>query len=276
MPETADCFARTQASLGAWLRSLDWALIVLVAGFVLVAPIPGLHGWQIASPLEWVARYLMPDPIAQYRQALAAAALKRPDYRRTLAVIAQDKVDVITFRPPGDLPLKDRTREMWVALSTEAQKACAGAQDPVRRLQQLLGLPPVAAAKNVVTEIEVPSKGIFRPCVGQGDITTPTCDFELAMPPPQGADLPRIMDAYEALHFETQQMWSSYRLGFRDNRRAPSDYPDSGFPFTGMGWSYDWSNQSHDHFGVSEFVIKPDVAIKILSEKTPAEFCGGK
>jgi hypothetical protein len=40
-----------------------------------------------------------------------------------------------------------------------------------------------------------------------------------------------------------------------------------------MGWTYNWSAASRDHYGVSEFVIKGAAVIKVVNQKTPAEFC---
>jgi hypothetical protein len=68
-------------------------------------------------------------------------------------------------------------------------------------------------------------------------------------------------------------MWQSYRVDFYRNPPSDKDYPFTGYPFTGMGWTYDWSAASRDHYGVSEFVIKGAAVIKVVNQKTPAEFC---
>jgi hypothetical protein len=270
----SDRFKRIWTSLAALMRSLDWYLIALIACFVLVVPIPGGSG-PISSPLLSLSRLFVTAPFAAYENALAAAALKRREYQRPLATIDTGiaAVNVVTFRRPGGLRLQDRDFDIWVALGSEVRDACVGAADPVRTLQQILGLPPVAAENNVVTELEVPPKGLFRPCVGRSDIGTPTCDFELPNPPAAEADSAALREAYGRLRFMTQQMWDSYRIGFLDDRRLPLDYPYKGFPFTGMGWTYNWGSSSPDHFGVSEFVVKRDAVIRIVGEKSPANFC---
>jgi hypothetical protein len=63
-------------------RSLDWPLIVLIAGFalvvVLVTPIRVVTGGPVSSPLLWISRFFVTDPFAAYEDALPGAALKRP------------------------------------------------------------------------------------------------------------------------------------------------------------------------------------------------------
>lgn len=298
------------------MRSLDWYLIVLIAGFVLVAPIPRLTGGSISSPLLWLSRLFVTDPFTAYQDAVAAAALKRPEYQRPLKGISSVTVNVVTFRRPGNLPLQHRTKEIWVALRDDVHDACVGAADPVRKLQQTLGLPPVAAAGNVVTELEVKRDDLFRPCIGPSNIEKQTCDFDFDFevpnppdPPEAEADAAKLKEAYSKLRetylklrpdppdspgaeadaaklrevynklrnaylklrddadyqlrFVAKQMWNSYRM----------DFGDPGYPFTGMGWTYNWDSSSPDHFGVSEFVVKRDADIKIVGEKLPADFC---
>jgi hypothetical protein len=124
-----------------------------------------------------------------------------------------------------------------------------------------------------VTELEVPRDGLVRPCVGRSDIGTATCEFELPDPPAADADAATLRNAYDQQRLVTKHMWESYRIGFRRDGAAPSDYAYTGYPFTGMGWSYNWARASRNHVGVSEFVVKRDATIKIISDKTPADFC---
>lgn len=263
---------RRRGSLAGATTSLDWSLVALVAGFVLVAPI-GLLAGNVGSPFLWLYRWLVPDQIATYEKSLAAAALKRPDYQKKLATIDDDMVKVINFRRPRSLPLEKRTFDMWVALADEVREACSGASDPVRKLQQVLGLPPVAAPENVLTELEVPRTALFRPCIGRSDVSKSTCEFELPDPPAEGADAATVREAYDRLRFGTKQMWDTYRTGFRREAGSPPDYPYTGYPFTGMGWTYDWGNAARGHFGVTEFIVKRDAVIKIVGENSPAAFC---
>jgi hypothetical protein len=265
--------ARICASTIVSIRSLDWGLFALISGFVLIVPI-GAGLARADAPLFWLSRLFSADPFVAYEDALAAAALKRPSYRMKLAMIDGEKAKVVSFRTPRPLPLQARTFDMWVALADEVREACRGAADPVLKLQQVLGLPQTAAPGNVVTEIEVPRAGLFRPCIGENGIDKPMCEFELANPPANDADASTLREAYDRMRFGTKQMWEVYRSGFHRATRSPTDYPYSGYPFTGMGWTYNWADPSRGHFGVSEFVVKRDAVIEIVSEKPPGEFCG--
>lgn len=261
-------------------RPADWPLIILVTGFAVIA----LSSYFICA--------LVIEPFATYKRSIAAAAIKRPDFQRPLTPIeaAGPPLSVVTFRRPREFTakaLKERDFDIWVALTSEISKACAGAANPVRKIQQVLGLPPAAAKDNVMTEFEVSRDGLIRPCVAGGAIDAARCDIDFPKPKAAAADAEKPKDDaeklkdyaeklkdHERLRLVTEQMWNSYRTGFAANAHKPGDYPYTGFPFTGMGWSYDWSPKSPDHFGVSEFVIKRDAPIKIVSEKKPADFCG--
>ncbi len=268
---------RLQTSFSGTLRSLDWSLILLIAAFVLAAAI--CTAPAIVAPATWLYRPRVPPAFSEYNDSIAAAAVKRPTYQKPLVALeassaAQGTVDVVNFGDSRDLPVQNRTFPVWVALRTELHDACLGAADPVRKLERLLGLPPGPAPGNVIKEIEVPQDGLFRPCLGVvNDGPPPTCTFDLPPEPAAGADAKTLRDAYDQMRFVTNQMWQSYRLDFHRDTASPRDYPFTGYPFTGMGWTYDWSTASSDHYGVSEFVIKGDALIKVVDKKTPSEFC---
>ena len=142
----------------------------------------------------------------------------------------------------------------------------------MRKLQQVLACPG-RGSDNVLTELEVPRSALFRPCIGRSDVSKSTCEFELPDPPAEGADAATVRKAYDRLRFGTKQMWDTYRTGFRREASSPSDYPYTGYPFTGMGWTYDWGTAAQGHFGVTEFVVRRDAVIKIVGENSPAVFC---
>jgi hypothetical protein len=66
-----------------------------------------------------------------------------------------------------------------------------------------------------------------------------------------------------------------YRTGFPAPRVAGDDYPYTGYPFTGMGWSYDWDPQARSHVGVSEFIIDKGEAVIVGTAIEPSTFCAG-
>lgn len=271
-----DLVARARRALIVSLRSIDWSLVVVIAGFLLVLPIGGVVGGAITAPLLGMARLFATAPFGAYDDALGASALKRPSYQRDLVTIdpASTTVNVFSFGPRRPPVLGNRPFDMWVSVGTQLRDACIAKEDAVRALQEILGLPPTAVSDPVVTEFAVPREALFRPCMSGGDVGAPRCGFDLPSPPRPDADAATLKDAYQHLRFVAAQMWNSYRVGFSRAGGAASDYPYTGFPFTGMGWTYNWAKSSPDHVGVSEFVIKRDAVISVVgSPMTPAQFC---
>ncbi len=244
------------------VRTIDWALVIVVAGFVVVAPVGVLFGRDATSLLGLFASRPNPARTA-YAASISAAAVKRPEYVVPLEKIppSMASVEVVTLstRLP---PTTNRTFDIWVSLPSQLRAACAGAADPVRRLQEILGMPPREAKDQFLVQLTVPRTGLFRPCAvksGGDDLAAPNCplDFPSELLP-DSADEATVRAEYKHVEFVTRQMWSSYR-------------PD-GYPFTGMGWTYDWSNVPN-HVGVSEFIVRRGAEITVIGTKTPAEFC---
>jgi|GEM_PF-1943920 len=220
-----------------------------------------------------------------YRKSIADAAVKRPSFQLKLDPIDASKarVKVITLTYKNGQPVKgnhpfDQTRgrqtiettsgdtgvlkyDTWVSQPSESSKACKGAKDPVLALEQILGMPPAAGDWELV-EFEVAPKHIFRPCASSPDITTTKCDFAL----PTKFKSKEERQAVEATQaFVFAQMWTSFNVGF----------PSPGYPFTGMGWTYNWNPDSKDHYGISEYVVKQGAKVHKVRNLTPQQFCKG-
>lgn len=189
-----------------------------------------------------------------YQRSIAAAAVKRPDYARPLQPIdaSRPEVRVAHIQP---YPTIDTSRFVWVTQPEELRALCTGRADPLLALQQALGLPPRARGDFRVFTFDVRPADLFRPCASGPEVTTTQCRLDLpAKPVPADA-------ATE--HFVLAQMMSSYRSGFNN----------PGYPFTAMGWSYDWDPNSPTHRGVSEYVMKPGAVIHDVTSVDPATFC---
>ena len=48
-----------------------------------------------------------------------------------------------------------------------------------------------------------------------------------------------------------------------------------GYPFIGMGWTYNWNPYSKDHYGISEYVVKQGAPVQKVRVLTPQQFCKG-
>lgn len=117
-----------------------------------------------------------------------------------------------------------------------------------------LGLPPDRNDTIKVFTFKIGPADVFRPCASGPDTTTTSCKLDLPRDPSGDA-------ATE--HFVLKQIMDSWRTGFSS----------PGYPFTAMGWSYDWDPDSTTHQGVSEYVTKPGAVIDDATWSTPSAFC---
>ena len=261
--------SRRRDRLAHILREWDWDTTTLAVVFALV-----LLGRPIlATPLAWAARVVRNEVFETYDNAMAQAAIKRPSYIEQLDTIDINatEVHVVSFRYPSLKPGKQPPLmdPMWVALPDKLKKACEGNTTPKLRLQQVLGLPPRNSRRSIY-EITATPANIFRPCISGQDPASPSCslsDPSVPAAPPSG---------YDRVRYVSMHAWESYQTGVEDDHLEPGDYPYKGFPFTGMGWTYDWSPQSKTHVGVSEFVIEPGAEVTVDREVTLEEFCAAK
>ncbi len=103
-----------------------------------------------------------------------------------------------------------------------------------KRLKQLLGLPP-NADKKVFVEFWVRPQDLIRPCVDT-EVTDNSCDLFL----PSGTN-----PDCENLIWLADQTRASFADSTLYNR----------YPFTQLGYTFDWKRKNKTHVGLSEFVI---------------------
>ncbi len=124
---------------------------------------------------------------------------------------------------------------MWVTTAPELLQRMEKekAEDVDLRLKQLLGLPPNAIYSYFV-EFWVKPEDMFRPCP-DNEITDTQCELCF----PESTD-------------------SSYITWVNDNRISRYYQCDlyKKYPWTQLGYTYDWSIDNKSHVGLSEFVIK--------------------
>lgn len=275
--------------LAAGARKVNWPLVVLAIGFVVLVPL--YRVWT--GPLSWLAYRLDLAPFAGYEAAVRAAAVKTPEYEKHEAPLAtidleRPGVTVTAFKThPPQSPLAG---ELWVSLPAELKAACAGLAEPTRGLQQILGLPPTSDPR-LVYQLTVKTADIVRPCLSEASPTARSCPMDPPTEPVLPAadavsvlapddlrkDYVALRQAYDQLRLVAVQMWDSYQIGFPENypvRRG--DYPYKGFPFTGTGRTYDWRPSSATHVGVTEFVVKKNAQVTVEGAVTPEAFCAAK
>ena len=212
-------------------------LAVVLAAFVLA----GCASQPAPSPA-------VPPLQSAYEKSIALAALKAPDFVRPLTPITDDEVTVAHLQPRGQI---DPTSYLWVALPPEVRAQCAGKSDALLAMQMTLGMPPRPSPAALVFLFKVRRADLFRPCASSASVTTGSCalDFNL---PSVDRDQPFVL----------KQMMESYRTR-------------GGYPFTAMGWSYNWDPAATTPMGISEYVVRPAARMRDVTSMTPAQFCAG-
>ncbi|MEM7104017.1 MAG: hypothetical protein AAF502_12850 [Bacteroidota bacterium] len=117
------------------------------------------------------------------------------------------------------------------------------------RLEQVLGLPPNCDTTRKFIEIWVKMDDLFRPCPDP-EIT----DFECDLTDPQGA--------YSGTPAEYQPVYDYIVSSTED------------FPWTRLGYTYDWSTRNSSHFGLSEYVIRQNAVVLIKSKEKTEDWIG--
>lgn len=137
--------------------------------------------------------------------------------------------------------------EVWASVGREAQEFCKSLprQGWALRTEQKLGLPP-GNNKTTFVELFVDPLDVFRPCAD-----SETTDTECGLGFPANAS-------------------AEHRAWF-DSLRSKS-YGEKGYPWTRLGYTYDWG--SSNHFGLSEYAIRPGAAVRVAGAYPSAEYCG--
>lgn len=167
-----------------------------------------------------------------------------------ILVIAWKK-DIGYYQNALDTIYNTGNYEIWVTTSPELKERFTSEQvsDTTMRLKQLLGLPPNADYRYFV-EFWVKPEDLFRPSPDK-EINDKRCETCF----PKDADQEHIK-------------W------INDNRI--SRYHDcelyKQYPWTQLGYTFDWSPNNHSHIGLSEFIIKQNKSIIINKIYTTTEY----
>jgi hypothetical protein len=171
-----------------------------------------------------------------------------------------------TSNPSTDWPIgakKLLPYQTWFTAVPQVQEFCQKYQpidstipDNVElslRLQQYLGLIlNKYSTKTHFVEMWVKAEDLTRPCI-DGEINDSSCDL-LPIPVPDSS--PVVKAIYT----------NSYT-------NAKKEY----YPWTGLGYTYDWGNPLKPHQGPSEFIINPTpekpVEVEVVSVTPTQEYC---
>ena len=154
-------------------------------------------------------------------------------------------------------------RDTWITVEPELQQLCRGtAPDQLMdKLHKLLGLRPAvptdADGKLVLMTIAAPQRtgpagiGVFRPCADP-DPKAASCGNTIGGP-----------DAY--VRWFAQTLISSYKLGPK--------IEDTGYPWTRLGYTYDWDPSASSRRGAQEYVAPKGTKVLIRKIVSPQEYC---
>lgn len=148
------------------------------------------------------------------------------------------------------------TRELWVTVVPELQRFCRtspGGKPPALRIKQLLGLPPDYHVTKFV-EVWVSPSDLFRPSPD-----------------------PEITDRQAELNLEhtirTRQISCGHFEWFTTNLRGMYQTPNGpGFPWTRLGYTYDWGNPQNP-IGLSEFVVRKGASVEVFQVMKTEQYC---
>ena len=162
------------------------------------------------------------------------------------------KQDISYYKPYLDSSFYDTGNyEIWVTTSPELLNRMNKEKytDADTRLKQLLGLPPNSVYSYFV-EFWVKPSDLFRPCPDK-EIDDNSCSLCF----PAEADSAHIA-------------WID---GNRISRYYECDLYDK-YPWTQLGYTYDWNIENHTHVGLSEFVIDENSNIVVNAIYTTTEY----
>jgi hypothetical protein len=253
------------------LPGVDLAWLSLLAGFAAA----------FVTTAEMIHR-LAASPHAVYERALHEAT-RRPKEPISLSALPDgDTMRLVHFGYGLNAGELDLSRPLWVVLPEQVRARCVGRDDPQRALFQILGL-PIRSQRRAMIEITVQRKDLIRPCIGGVSAQATACGNDLPPAPALRAvpdSWPALAAAYERLSQDQQDLrlvlqhlWLSWQTGVPDARANRGEFPFTSVPFTGMGFTYDWSSESPDHIGITEFVVRSGAKVIVGPATSVAEFC---
>jgi hypothetical protein len=224
-----------------------------------------------------IEAYLRGLAIAQYptpeRESEQLLALDRQNQALTwdesgrLLVTTWTRAKYFTapeYQPGYEFPLYGET---WFSTGTQVQDVCtkSGLRGDalVLRLEQLLGLPP-GMGFDVFMQVWIDPNAMFRPCA-QPSVTTASCP--VAAPLSSNAPDQVAWSCAAPPDAHSQWLCNSWVSRYGD-----SD-PSKRFPWTALGYTYDWSPDNETGEGPSEFVAPAKTPVIFERLVTTEEFC---
>lgn len=258
---------------------------------MLYAPKPRLLASILVLMISQTALSETIDPL--YEKAIRDTAVMKASNERTLTPLNKQVERFVVWTDyngyqPNDhytMPLN-----LFVARESEMKAACSQlalvrpSPSPFGslkgRINQLLGLPRYDADQRfvqIVMNVEQPNNGVmanysastvgqalFRPC-GNPDVHSNQCGLDFASD---------VNDEFKMwIYQKTRQSYHESAVNPATNKIR------YGYPWTDLGYTYNWNIFTPNHVGVEEFVVKKGAEVKVVRQddgtayRTAAEFC---
>jgi hypothetical protein len=194
---------------------------------------------------------------------------------------AQQKILMVSWTDgskftPGEVKL---SRATWLSAVPFLKRFCqaTGLRGAAleSRLDQRLGLPPRGSVHDTFVEMWIAPSDLFRPCPDpeindqecQVNLTTGAAEHGTSCPW-SGAFNQQVSRRFasvsqEHLDWMCKTWASSY----------PPGQPRRSFPWTALGYTYDWASSSSNHIGDSEFVALEGTPVIVLRAVPTAKYC---
>ena len=188
-----------------------------------------------------------------YNQAIVDAGSYEQSEIKPLTPIQKSRIAAVTWTSWSGYKIGPNTLgiDVWVTIVPQLKRRCQRFQgdDLTLRLEQLLGLPP-NNGKTQFVEMRVKTADLFRPCPNP-DIQATECPQSF----PQDSDP-------DFIQWFANQSLDSYQI-------------PGGYPWTHLGYTYDWNPDSSE-VGLGEYVVRKGAVVKVTSIVPTAEYCSPK
>lgn len=147
------------------------------------------------------------------------------------------------------------SREIWVTAVPQLQELCKTLPEDaarIARINQYLGLPPASEwdSGRQFVEMWVEPGDMFRPCPDP-EIDDSTCGLQFP-------------DGVSSEHKTWISNYYATSYGF---------WQSTHYPWTGLGYTYDWCSQDTKHVGASEFVVRAGSVVNVTGIINRDTYC---
>jgi len=170
--------------------------------------------------------------------------------------------DDMNFIQPASVNFKV-PEDVWVSAEGEGQTICKKweltGDDLKMRLNQLIGLRPEDKESHFVT-MEVNVENLFRPAVDPNITTFYPCGNTIGL------------DCGELFPYNVPIDHRNRITSWLNNTSGVGPRAD-GYPWTGLGYTYDWNPENPTNYGISEYIIKEGSEVTIVDVATDDDYC---